>query len=310
MSDDQRDFTTPYTAQELAAIREMFDMDPGPWSPRHFRLLATAEARGRYAGLFEKDALRYRYLRSDDGKAYHGNPAFFPYVVLMSAPKTDDSVTPLFREELDACVDRAIATDITWDGEPDTTEAEIAAQAAHQPLEQSEISPSPLVDPRGLVSGNTLTLEQSPIDSSTPTPRTDAYEAKMLFEGLQDSFRVRNIFDTMRDLERELSVHRLDKEPDAIKALRGLYLLVTTMQPSEAYAAKNDPGTLPAIREARKLLDPGWTPADGWNKTWGGSSHHAVKEPELWPTCPNCLKANHPEAVCCWKCRFLLPHQT
>lgn len=36
------------------------------------------------------------------------------------------------------------------------------------------------------------------------TPRTDAYEEKMLFEGLADSFRTRNIFDTMRDLEREL----------------------------------------------------------------------------------------------------------
>ena len=38
---DRRDYTTPYTDAEIDTIEAMLNMDPGPWSPRHFRLLAT-----------------------------------------------------------------------------------------------------------------------------------------------------------------------------------------------------------------------------------------------------------------------------
>lgn len=87
--------------------------------PALSRFIEDVKAMEAYAEQNAKDAARYRYLRSDDGKAYQGDPSFYPYAVLLPEPKTSDAVSPLFGAELDAAVDRAMGTPMTWDGMPD-----------------------------------------------------------------------------------------------------------------------------------------------------------------------------------------------
>lgn len=51
---------------------------------------------------------------------------------------------------------------------------------------------------------------------------------------------------------------------DHIAVIRDLYTLLATQH--------QDPATVPALRRARQILDPGWTPSDGWGKPWGTSN--------------------------------------
>lgn len=59
------------------------------------------------------------------------------------------------------------------------------------------------------------------------------------------------------------------QRPEVIDLLRALFDHITTG--SSMWASVHDPGTVKILRDVRMVLDPGWTPYEGWGKAWGTS---------------------------------------
>jgi hypothetical protein len=68
---DDRDWATPYAEDELALMEGMFTEEPGPWTPRVIRLIATIRAT-RNAAL-EDAAIVCERSQSGHGKRKGGS---------------------------------------------------------------------------------------------------------------------------------------------------------------------------------------------------------------------------------------------